>query len=212
MLIVIIRAIILYSIVIASMRLMGKKQLGELTPTELVTTILISNIATLSLEDPSIPLVLGVLPILMIVCLDVFSTHLVLKSLKFRQIIGGKPRIIISNGTIDQKELKNLRYTIDDVMESMREHEIFDINEVQYAIVETTGKINFYTKTQGNSNPPTAIIMDGELSKEGLSQSGLGERWLKETLRRSNTTQNQVFLLTANQTGAYTLILKENKQ
>ena len=108
----------------------------------------------------------------MIVCLDVFSTHLVLKSLKFRQIIGGKPRIIISNGTIDQKELKNLRYTIDDVMESMREHEILILTKFSMLLWKPREKSIFIPKPKETAIP-TAIIMDGELSKEGLSQSGL---------------------------------------
>ena len=206
-LIIVIRSVILFALVIFSMRLMGKKQLGELQPSELVTTILISNIATLSLEDPSLPMLLGIVPILMIVCIDVFMSVLMMKNVKFRRTVTGNPRVIISDGVIDQRELKNLRYTVDDVLESMRDQEIFDINEVQYAIVETTGKINFFKKSDGTSNPPSVIIKDGLLLDSGLREAGLGERWLNEVLEGKGLKRSQIFLMTACGDGTYTLIL-----
>lgn len=209
MLIVVIRSIILYAIIIISLRLMGKKQLGELQPSELVTTILISNIATLSLEDPSMPMLLGIVPILMIVCIDVLVSGLMLKSTSFRRLVTGSPKVIISDGKIDQKQMKDLRYTIDDLLEAMRDSEIFDINKVQYAMVETTGKINFYQKSDGTTDPPTVIVKDGLLIHEGLIQAGLGEGWLSELLKNKNIRREDIFLLAASGDGAFTLILRE---
>ncbi len=209
MLIVIIRSVILYAVVIVALRLMGKKQLGELQPSELVTTMLISDIATLSLQEPSMPMLLGIVPIFMIVCIDVLMSGVMLKSAKFRKAVTGSPRIIITDGKIDQKEMKNLRYTIDDVLESMRDSDIFDINEVRFAIVETTGKINFFKKQDGQTDPPDVIIKDGLLVNGGLKKAGLGEGWLDDTLKKRGTAQNEVFLLTAKGDGSYTLILKE---
>lgn len=211
MLTIIIRSVILFILVIAALRLMGKKQLGELQPSELVTTILISNIATLSLEDPSMPMILGIVPILMIVSIDVLMSGIMLKSVRFRKLVTGSPRVIISDGVIDQKELKNLRYTIDDVLEAMRDSDIFDITHVRYAIVETTGKINFFRKDEGKADPPGVIIKDGLLIEEGLVKAGLGEEWLNDTLKKRNTEQKSVFLMTACGDGSYTLILKEGK-
>lgn len=211
MLTIIIRSVILFILVIAALRLMGKKQLGELQPSELVTTILISNIATLSLEDQSIPMILGIVPILMIVCIDVLMSGIMLKSVRFRKLVTGSPRVIITDGVIDQKELKNLRYTIDDVLEAMRDSDIFDITHVRYAIVETTGKINFFRKDEGKTDPPGVIIKDGLLIEEGLIKAGLGKEWLYDTLKRRNTEQKSVFLLTACGDGSYTMILKEGK-
>ncbi len=211
MLTIIIRSVILFILVIAALRLMGKKQLGELQPSELVTTILISNIATLSLEDQSIPMIIGIVPILMIVCIDVFMSGIMLKSVRFRKLVTGSPRVIITDGVIDQKELKNLRYTIDDVLEAMRDSDIFDITHVRYAIVETTGKINFFRKDEGKTDPPGVIIKDGLLIEEGLVKAGLGKEWLYDTLKRRNAEQKSVFLLTACGDGSYTMILKEGK-
>lgn len=208
MLIIIIRSVLLYLLVIFALRLMGKKQLGELQPSELVTTILVSNIATLSLEDPSMPMIMGILPILMIVCLDVFMSSITLKNSKIRTLVTGSPKIIISNGVIDQLEIKNLRYTIDDVMEAMREHDIFNIADVQYAIVETTGKINFYEKQAGEINPPALIIKDGEINTDGLTETGLGRGWVDKIIAENKTELGRIFLMTADSNGKYTLVGK----
>lgn len=191
---------------------MGKKQLGELQPSELVTTILISNIATLSLEDPSMPMLLGIVPILMIVCIDVLMSGIMLKSTSFRRVVTGSPKVIISDGKIDQRQMKDLRYTIDDLLESMRDSDIFDVNQIQYAMVETTGKINFYQKSDGTTDPPTVIIKDGLLIHEGLTQAGLGEGWLTELFKNKNIKREEIFLLTASGDGSYTLILREKSQ
>ena len=208
MLIIIIRSVLLYLLVIFALRLMGKKQLGELQPSELVTTILVSNIATLSLEDPSMPMIMGILPILMIVCLDVFMSGIMLKNTKIRTLVTGSPKIIIKDGEIDQLQLKSLRYTIDDVTEAMREHDIFDISQVQYAIVETTGKINFLEKQADGKNPPTVIIKDGEIDGNGLKEIGIGRAWVDKIIAENKTELSRIFLMSCDSDGKYTLVLK----
>ena len=209
MLIIMIRTVILYAVIILMMRLMGKKQLGELQPSELVTTILVSNVATLSIEDPTIPMLIGLVPILMIVCIDVIMSVITLKSPKFRRLVTGSPKIIISDGVIDRKELEKLRYTIDDVLGAMREQSIFDITEVRYAIVETTGKINFFKKTDGENDPPCVVIKDGIVEKSGLAVSGMSEKAIKKLLDDNATGLDNVFLLTVKRGGDYDLIRKD---
>ncbi len=209
MLIIIIRTVILYVIIILMMRLMGKKQLGELQPSELVTTILISNIATLSIEDPTVPMLIGIVPILTIVCIDVFMSVIMLKSPKFRRMITGTPRIIISGGIIDNKELERLRYTIDEVLAAMREQQIFDISEVRYAVVETTGKINFYKKSDGENDPPTVVIKDGITEENGMAIAGINEYSVKKILAENATEKKNVFLLTVSKDGSYNLIKRK---
>ena len=174
MAVVLIRATILYIIITFSLRLMGKRQLGELQPSELVVTILISNIAAIPVEDSSVPMILGIVPIFTLVCLDVIVSAVMLKFPKFRKLMIGSPRVIMSEGVIMQKEMKRLRYTVDDLVEAMREEQIFDITEIWYAIVETTGKIHFLKKKDcqnaekadincggSSSDPPAVIIRDG---------------------------------------------------
>lgn len=208
MLIITIRTILIYLLIVFSLRLMGKKQLGELQPSELVTTIMISNIATLALEDAATPMLLGVVPILMIVSLDVIISGITLKSGKIRKIISGTPKVIISNGIIDQGQLKNLRYTLDDVAEAMREQGIFDISQVQYAIVETNGKINFLQKDQSGKNPPEIIIKDGELSEENLAVTGLGEGWVQKVLEKNGQNKEDVFVMSADSEGNPVIVPK----
>lgn len=210
MIIIMIRTVILYALIIFALRLMGKKQLGELQPSELVTTILVSNIATLSLEDPSMPMLLGIIPIFIIVGLDVIVSYIMMKNGKIRTAVTGTPRVIISNGEIVQQEMKNLRYTVDDVMESMRDNQIFDITSVQYAVVETTGKINYLQKDDTQKNPPSVIIKDGELCKGGLREQSLDEEWLDGVLQWHRAEIGDVFLLTADSDGEVCFIKKNH--
>ena len=146
MYVVFIRTLILYAIVVFGMRIMGKRQLGELQPSELVVTILISNIATLPIENTNIPLLAGVVPILTLMCFEVVVSVCTLKNRRLRTIISGTPRVVISKGVIDQKELANLRYSVEDLLEQLRSSNIFDLREVELAIVETTGALSVYKK------------------------------------------------------------------
>ena len=212
MLIIMIRTVILYAIVIAALRLMGKKQLGELQPSELVTTILVSNIATMSIEDPYLPMLLGIVPIFMIVSIDVLMSVLMLRHAGFRRTVTGSPRVIISEGRIDQRELRRLRYTIDDVLEAMRDQGIFDINDVRYAIVETTGKINFFKSSDGKSDPPGVIIRDGFSASEGMRKAGITEEELSEFLKSRDISLSDVFLLTLSPNGEYNVIMREKDE
>mgnify|MGYP004623594837 CR=1 FL=1 len=197
MAVVLIRACILYVIITFSLRLMGKRQLGELQPSELVVTILISNIASVPVEDSSMPMLMGVVPIITLVCLDVIMSAVMLKFPKFRRLMIGSPRVIMSEGVIMQKEMKRLRYTVDDLVEAMHEEQIFDITQVYYAIVETTGKIHFLKKKDYQSaekadvacggssdDPPAVIIRDGREDPEQMKFMGLGMGWLHEQLRQ----------------------------
>ncbi len=223
MAIVLIRAVILYVVITFSLRLMGKRQLGELQPSELVVTILISNIASLPVEESGVPMVMGIVPILTLVCLDVILSGVMLKSARFRKLMIGSPRIIVSDGEILQKEMKRLRYTVDDLFEAMRGQGIFDITEVHYAIVETTGKISFLQKKDyqpaekadvnaggSTKDPPSVIIRDGIADPNQLRLLELGQKWLSKILRENNVSEKQVFLMTADNGGNYTIIRKED--
>lgn len=223
MLIVFFRAVILYIIIIFSMRLMGKRQLGELQPSELVITILMSNIATLPIEDINIPMLMGVVPIFTLVCLDVIMSHLSLVSRRFRKIISGSPKIIISDGKIDQVLMKKLRFSIDDLMEALRSAQVFDIAEVQLAVVETTGNISVYQKKEDqpctpkdlglkaeSKNPPQLIIDDGEIVSNALDFLKLKMSWLESTLKSEQCRAEDVFIMTADEDKNYTLIRREN--
>lgn len=222
MTVVFIRAVILYCVLIFSVRLMGKKQIGELQPSELAITILISNIATLPVEDLSIPLITGLLPVLTLVCLDVIMSWVSLKSRKMRGIMSGEPVVIISDGKVDQQKLYNLRFTTDDLMEAIRSQNIFDLEEVQFAVVETTGKVSVYPKFKNrpvtnedmniknvSTDPPAVVVQDGKVMESSLKRLGLGYGWLEKILTENKLRTKDIFMMTAETAGKYRIIKKE---
>ena len=220
--IVFIRAILLYLLIIFCLRLMGKRQLGELQPSELVITILISNIASLPIEDNSIPMIMGVVPIVVLVGFELIISGISLHSRRFRTLVSGKPVVLIQNGQIDQSAMKQLRFSIDDLMETLRGKSVFDLRDVQYAIVETTGQVNILQKYKAqtvtarmldlkgsDADPPTVVLSDGRILRSALSAYGLTEPWLRSVLRDNRIREEDVFLMTADRNGQYCLIPKK---
>lgn len=216
------RVLVLYPIVVFGIRLMGKRQIGELQPTELVITILISNIATLPLEDQNLPLLMGIVPMLLLICFEVMMSWGVLRSRKLRHLLSGAPQVIIRDGVIDQKKMTELRFSLDDLMTALRSLGIFDLTEVQLAIVETNGQVSAYQKAQARQvtvsdlalrvpdrQPPEVLIADGCISDAGMKAAGCSESRLQQILRQHGLTVPQVFLLTADTDGVRCVIRKE---
>lgn len=219
MLIVFFRAILLYAVIVIAIRLMGKRQLGELQPTELVVTIMLSNIATLPVEDINIPVFVGIVPVITIVSLDVLISYISMGSGRLNKIISGSAKIIISDGMIDQQVLQELRFSPDDLMASLRSAGYFDINDVQFAVVETTGKISVCPKKSSqppdckavnvkaeNSDPPLTVISCGEVSHEALSRIGKDEKWLDKTLSCRGLSAEDVYIMTADKSGKCSIV------
>ncbi|MBR4023348.1 MAG: DUF421 domain-containing protein [Ruminococcus sp.] len=217
--IVLVRSLVLYIVVIFSVRLMGKRQLGELQPTELVITILVSNIATLPLEELSIPLIIGITPILSLVCFEVIMSRLTLKFPRLRCIVSGNPKIIISNGHIDRAVMKSLRYSIDDLMTALRQNGVFKLEDVQYAVVETTGSISVLKKAENdtvtcsdlkikvpNDNPPVIIITDGKVLERSLSEINADTKWLNVILKKEKKKAADIFIMTADRNKNYYIV------
>lgn len=223
--IILIRSIVLYIIVVSAVRLMGKRQLGEMQPSELVITILISNIATLPLEDTDIPLIIGVTPILALVCYEVFVSWLILRLPFFRKIIYGSPKIIISNGKINRSVLRELRLSVDDIMTAMRTQQIFDISEVQFAIVETTGSISAIKKQTKDIpdredmhvdavdiDPPQVVVSDGKILPMTLKSMGYNEKFVENSARKAGLEVSDIFIMTADGQGKVFISPKNEKK
>ncbi|WP_243107392.1 MULTISPECIES: DUF421 domain-containing protein [Anaerotruncus] len=223
MYIVFIRVLIIYALIILSLRLMGKRQIGQLQPSELVVTILVSNIATMAIEDSNVPLIGGIIPILTLVSFDVLISAMTLRYKKMRRIVSGTPRVIIRDGKIDQKQLKELRFTIDDMMEELRGKDIFDVRDVAFAIVETTGSLSVYPKftaqpaTAGMLNlqappgadaPPVVLIADGVVIDSALGYCNLKYEWLEKTITDNGYTTQDIFLMTCNRQADYLIVPK----
>ena len=222
--IIIIRSVILYILVVFSVRLMGKRQLGELQPSELVITILVSNIATLPLEDTDIPIMVGITPILSLICFEVIVSYLILRMPYFRKIISGSPKIIISNGKINRRVMSELRFSVDDLMTALRGRDIFDISEVQFAIVETTGSISIMKKAYKdtptredlnipveNADPPQVVVSDGKVMKTTLKSLGFNEQFIKNISEKSGVKITDIFIMTADSSGNCFISQKSDK-
>lgn len=217
-----IRAVILYICVVIALRLMGKRQIGEMQPKELVITILIAELAAIPMSDLNSPLINGVIAILTLIILEILLSVISLKSNSFRRILNGRPAIVINNGIIDQKALKNLRFTAEELMESLRQQDVFDINDVKYAIVETTGKLSVMLNADKQPVTPSdmniapaneaalnvCIICDGKIKKDSFNRCGLTENDLKNILITRRLKVKDVFLMTADEKGNYTIINK----
>ncbi len=212
--VVLIRSIMLYILVIFAVRLMGKRQLGELQPSELVITILVSNIATLPIEDVNIPIIVGVTPILALVCFEVMVSWLNLKLPRLRKLISGSPKIIIRNGCIEKDILRELRFSADDLLMALRSKDIFDLSEVQYAIVETTGSVSVMKKPSEDtptrsdmkllaecSDPPVLIISDGRLIPQAMESLKLSRGVVEMLLEKQKMSTRDVFIMTADTAG-----------
>ena len=216
-----IRAVILYVLVISAVRLMGKRQLGELQPSELVVTILVSNIATLPLEDADIPLVVGITPILLLVSFEVIMSQLSLRSPLVRRLVSGSPKIVIRGGKLEPNVLKELRFSVDDLMTALRGKDVFDISEVQFAIVETTGSLSVMKKQTEDvptrldmglapecSDPPQIVAADGEMIQQTAETLGLDEKKISSVLKSCGADLKDVFLMTADSGGHCCIALR----
>lgn len=223
MFVVFFRTLIIYFVIIACLRVMGKRQLGELQPSEFVIAILISNIATLSIEDTDIPLFGAVVPIITLMSAEVILSYITLKSGSARKIVTGNPVTIIRNGKIDQKNMRDLRFSIEDLMSQLRINGFFDIEEVGWAIVETNGQLTVFPKaefqpaTKGDFSfaekpkavPPMVLISDGSLCSKVLMECRLSEKWLCGILEKEKISEKEIFLMTCDPSGKYFIVRKE---
>lgn len=175
MFIVFLRTAILYTLVVIVMRLMGKRQIGELQPYELVITIMISDLAALPMQDTRLPLLLGVVPIITLLFIKNIISTIQLKSQITRKIIDGEPCILINKGKINYSALKCQQISIDELMEELRLSGYFDLNNIQYAILENNGQLSVLPKIDNNSSSskepvlPKILVTDGEMNINTLT-------------------------------------------
>ena len=148
MIIILLRTVILYIFIIFGIRLLGKRQVGELEPTELVLALLIADLASVPMQENGIPLLAGLIPIVTLLCLSMIMSVLMMRSIKFRALLCGRPSILIENGILKQKELSKNRFTLDELMEELRGKGISSIADVKYAILENSGQLSILPWTR----------------------------------------------------------------
>ena len=219
------RTVILYLLLMAGLRLTGKRQLGQLEPTELVLMMLLSDLAAVPMQDFGIPLLMGVIPIITLLCLSMILSILSMKSLKLRALLVGTPSILIKNGKLNQKEMRRNRMTLDEILEELRLQGYTELSSIKYAVLETNGQLSLLP--YANQKPPTAkqldiavsdsglplvLINDGRLISANLRQRGLDEVWLKKRLAEHKVHNvRDVFLLTIDEENQLYFVRKELK-
>lgn len=225
MLIIVVRTLILYILVVIIMRIMGKRQIGQLQPFELVIAIMISELAAVPMQDKRIPLINGIIPILTLLFTQITFSFIGLKSTRARAIICGRPSILIQNGKINEAELRKEMYSVNDLLEQLRIKNIYNIADVEFALLETNGQLSVIPKSQKRPvspedlNIPTKyeglsldIIVDGEISHENLKLANLDVNWLNDTLSKFGINNpKDVLLASLDSEGKLYYQLKERR-
>ncbi|MBR5438326.1 MAG: DUF421 domain-containing protein [Clostridia bacterium] len=217
-----IRGLIIYVTVIFAVRLMGKRQIGELQPGELVVTILLSQVASIPLESPEVPLLSVLSIIFLLIGLEILCAVAGMKIKGFRNLIQGNPILIIREGKIDQKQLKNVRYSVEDLLEALRLKDIFDISQVQFAYIETNGSISVLLKNRfrpvtiddtdiktSACELPCLVVSDGKIIQNHLDICGMTRSRLESILKKEQIKIDSIMLMTAEKSGKYYIVKKE---
>lgn len=189
---IIFRTTVIYLVIWFLFRMMGKREVGELSVLDLVVSIMIGDIAVLSFEDLEKPFIRQTIPMFVLAFLQITLAFASLKSVKLRNFMDGKPQIIINQGKIDEKAMRKQRYNFDDLLTQLREQGIIDINEVQFAILETSGKLSVIKKSdeEGVGNQvPFPLIVDGEIQEKNLDKIGKNHFWLLNQLKEHGETK-----------------------
>lgn len=209
MLITFFRAIVLYLIVLVVMRLMGKREIGQLQPFELAISIMIADLASIPMTEIGIPIFNGIVPILGLLVMHLILSLINLKSLKAREIICGKPSILIYRGKINEKELKKERFTINELEERLRGNNVVSLGDVEYAILETSGQVTVIQKPEKrNTIPedfnivpeyegiPYDLVVDGKVMNKNLKAIGKNYNWLKKQVEKFDIKPEEALVVT----------------
>ncbi len=192
---VVIRTLFFYFFITISYRLMGKREVGQLGIIDLTLSILIAELVAISIENHSEPIYYTIIPISILVILEILLAYISIKCRNLRLILDGKPSLIISHGKINYHEMIKQRYTLDDLLLSLRQKEIRDISDVEYAFLEANGKLSIfkYKPFKIKGNYPMPIIMDGSVNIESLKNIKKSMAWLKNTLENENILLSEIF-------------------
>lgn len=221
----VVRTVILYLFIIVGIRLLGKRQIGQLEPSELVLSLLIADLAAVPMQDFGIPLIMGIIPILTLLCLSAMLSGLTVRSIRFRALLCSRPSVVVQDGKILTDELIKNRFTVDELLEELRVAGVTDISTVKCAVLETTGRISVLPNAA--DSPPTArelgitteetglpiiIISDGRVLEHNLRLRNLSREWVEKQLKAHGAEHvAEVFLMTVDEANRVYLAKKEGK-
>lgn len=215
---------ILLLVIVFAVRIMGKRQIGQLQPAELVVTILLSEMAATPMQDNDIPMLNTLVAIFTLVGLEIIMSFVSMKSIRIRNLLQGNSLILIRNGILDQKQLKRLRFTLDDLLEALRNKDVFDISDVKYAIAETDGTLSVMLREEKRNLTPSdmgmkpedkglscVVVMDGVIIRSDFKDCGMNDKKLSAIISETGIPLEDIFLLTVNKNGETNVIRKERK-
>ncbi len=222
MLVLFIRSILIYIVVLIVMRLMGKREIGQLQPFELVISIMIADLAVTPISNSGIPITNGIMPILGLLVMNLLISIGNMKSLKIRQLISGKPSILIYRGKIDEKVMRKERFTINELQERLRDKNVMNLGDVEYAILETGGQINVIQKPNKRGTIPEDfnmepdyegisydLVVDGIIMYDNLSILGKDYKWLKTQVKKFGYKPEEALIVTIDGKGQFFCQKKE---
>lgn len=223
MLVTFIRAIILYIIVLIVMRLMGKREIGQLQPFELAISIMIADLASVPMTELGIPITNGIIPILGLLVMHMLISIINMKSLKMRSIMSGQPSLLIYRGKIDEKVLRKERLTLNELEEKLRSNNVFNLGDVEYAILETNGEVTVIQKPEKrnviaedlNISPEYEgisydLVIDGKIMEKNLKSIGKDEKWLNAQLKKFDAKPENTLIATMDGKNEFFCQKKEN--
>lgn len=192
---VIIRTIFFYIFILLIMRLMGKREVAKLSIQDFVVSLLIAELVAISIENYKDPIMLTIIPIIILLFFEISAGFMSLKFNKFRNLIEGKPSLIINKGVINYKEMIRQRYSLDDLLLELRNNNIKDLKEVEYAVLENNGHLNIfkYSYSGLKSETPFPLILDGVIQKDTLKYIKKSKKWLFDHLDKSNLNLDDIF-------------------
>ncbi len=216
------RTIVIYTLLSITLRIMGKRQVGELEVSELVSTLLLSEIASLPIENPEIPFLFALIPILFIFSIEIIITYLKNKWEPLKRLFESRPVFLIVRGEILQQELLRMRISINELIGECRLQGVSDLSDVEYAVLEQNGNLSLLLKSGKQPLTPDKVagkadeimhpvILDGCINRESLQMLGIEDARIHSICKRNRCSPSEVFLLTLADSGEYRLIKKDRK-
>ena len=215
MILIFVRTIILYILVLVVMRFMGKREISQLQPFELVISIIIADLSTMPMSETGVPILYGIIPILGLLMMHIIISVLNMKSIRMREIICGKPRILIFRGKIDEKALIKENLTINELQESLREKDVFNLEDVEYAILETSGQVTVIPKPGKRGTTPEDfgiepeyvgisydLVIDGKIMSDNLRKIGKDYNWLKKQVEKFHMRPEEALVVVLSGNGS----------
>ncbi|MFE5320120.1 DUF421 domain-containing protein [Paenibacillus sp. NPDC056579] len=212
------RTLLVYFIVFLTLRIMGKREIGKLSLFDLVISIMIAEIAVFVLEDLHKPLLEGIVPMFTLVLVQLFIAYLSLKNEKLRRVFEGRPAVVIQNGKLNRDVMKRHRYNLDDLLLQLRQNKVVDVADVEFAILEPSGKLTVVEREENEAKKPAAkqqatiryeglplpLIMDGKVQDDSLGKLGKTRFWLKNELQLKGVHDfKEVFFCTIDHRGKW---------